>query len=131
MPRRRSFDDRRIAMSGVQVLLLMRKLDKIESKLDRVLIMERQMATKADFDAAMAALGDGITDLGTDVQAVLDKLSAGQQAGGLSQADLDSAVTTLTGVTDKIKTIDTGLEAAVAVAPSGPPADGSAAKPTG
>lgn len=117
MPRRRNTPTARlVAMEAVELFLVMEQLDRIERIVQRVFNMETKMATKADFDAAVTALTDGIADLGTDVQAVLDKLAAGQAAGGLSQADLDAAVTTLTGVSDKIKTIDSAAETAVAAA---------------
>lgn len=108
--------------SRVQHLKLMRKLDKIERKVERSFNLEKQMATKAEFDAAVAAVAEGIADLGTDVQAVLAKLEElRNQTGGISAADLDASIATLTNIATNIKSIDTGLEAAVAAAPPAPP----------
>lgn len=97
MPRRRNID-RRIAMSGVQVLQIMRKLDKIEAKLDRNFLMEIRMATELDdLEAKLAAN----TNAGDAMMALLDTIKAQLDAAGTDPARLSALSAKLADNSDR------------------------------
>lgn len=60
------------------------------------------MATKADLDAAIQSVIDGVHKLGTDLQAAIDALKA-KIGGGLDPTD---EIAVLQGLAGEIATID-------------------------
>jgi hypothetical protein len=103
-------------MTEAQYLELYDKLTRIERKID---IMA---TTQVQLDAAIAAVGNAVTQLGTDLTAAITALQAKIGAGGSGAADFTTEVASLTQIANTLKGID-----ATAIAASG--ATGKPASP--
>jgi hypothetical protein len=81
---------------------------------------EMIMATLADLQTAVGSVAADVTTLGTDAAEILVELKAlrdGAGTGGISPADLDPIIASLTAVHDSAKATAATLEAAAVPAP--------------
>lgn len=83
--------------------------------------MDRFMATLAEVQAAVSSVSDAVGKIGTDVTAAIADIQALQaQPGGISQADLDPIVQSLTAAAAALNSASTSLEAVLPPAPPAP-----------
>lgn len=94
-----------------------RKLDKIYSYLK---LIHKEMATKAEFQQALADVTSALDNIAADITRLTDQL----QNGGLSDADETEVFNQLRAVADRAKTI-----ADTTVDPEGPPTEPEPTEP--
>jgi hypothetical protein len=86
---------------------------------------EMIMATLAQLNAAVTAVSDAISKIGTDVTAAIADIAALQAAGGIQPTDLDPVVAALTTAASSLGAASASLEAVLP--PPAPPPPGPTA----